>query len=174
VESNHDAALAKWLKNDDGAKDAENSYFWHELNAAWYRAIREGRNGFNAVEHAMRKCGLADDVEFVRSGSSYRVDDVECGLHGDLGISGSRGSPQQFRRFGAKTTSGHTHTPLIVEGSCVAGVSANLDQGYNPGPTTWAHAHVLQYHNAKRAVICLSADGRHRAIGDIPAMALAA
>jgi hypothetical protein len=174
VESNHDAALAKWLKNPDGAKDSENSYFWHELNGVWYRAIRAANDGFNVVEHAMRECGLADDVEFVRSGSSYRVDDVECGLHGDLGISGSRGTPQQFRRFGAKTTSGHTHSPLIVDGAYVSGVSARMDQGYNPGPTTWAHAHVLQYYNAKRTIVCMSQDGRHRAIGDIAEFALAA
>lgn len=48
----------------------------------------------------------------------------------------------------------------------VAGVSAKLEQGYNKGPTTWAHAHVVQYHNGKRAMILMSADGRFRAMGD--------
>lgn len=173
VESNHDAAIARWLKNDEGARDPENAYFWHEMNAAWHRAIRAANDNFNVVEHALRQCGLENGIEFVRSGGSYRVDDVECGLHGDLGISGSRGSPNQYRRFGSKTSSGHTHTPLIADGSYVAGVSANLDQGYNPGPTTWAHAHVVQYFNGKRTLVCLSSDGRWRATGD-QRMALAA
>lgn len=167
VESNHDAALGRWLKNDEGARDPENAYFWHELNSEWHRAIRRNQKNFNVVEFAMRQVGLEHDVKFVGAGGSYLVDDVECGLHGDLGIGGSNGSPNQFRRFGAKTTSGHTHTPLIVDGAYVAGVSADLDQGYNKGPTTWAHANVIQYDNGKRTIVCLAADGRWRATGDL-------
>lgn len=161
VESNHDAALARWLKEPEGALDAHNAYYWHELNAAWHCAIRANTPNFNVVEHAMRRAGLVDNIEFVNSGGSYLVCDVECGLHGDLGVGGSRGSPNQYRRFGPKTSSGHTHTPKIVEGVYVAGVSANLDQGYNKGPTTWAHAHIVQYDNGKRAMIIMSADGRY-------------
>ncbi|RVG70915.1 hypothetical protein [Sinorhizobium meliloti] len=161
VESNHDAALARWLKDPEGALDAHNAYYWHDLNAAWHRAIRDKVPHFNIVEEGMRRAGLADDVEFVNSGGSYLVGDVECGLHGDLGVGGSRGSPNQYRRFGPKTSSGHTHTPKIVEGVYVAGVSANLDQGYNKGPTTWAHAHIVQYDNGKRAMLIMSADGRY-------------
>ncbi|MBK3745064.1 hypothetical protein G3A39_38380 [Paraburkholderia aspalathi] len=167
VESNHDAALGRWLKNDEGSRDAENAYFWHELNSAWHYAIRRQEQDFNIVEYAMRQVGLEHDVHFVPSGSSYLVDDIECGLHGDLGIGGSRGSPNQYRRFGSKTSSGHTHSPLIVEGAYVAGVSADLDQGYNKGPTTWAHAHIVQYFNGKRTMLCMTADGRHRATGDL-------
>lgn len=166
VESNHDNALARWLKNPDGAADIENAYFWHELNAAWHKAIRAGNSSFNVVEYAMRHADLPDNVEFVGAGQGYQVDGVECGLHGDLGISGSRGSPNQFKRFGVRTSTGHTHTPSISEGAYVAGVSAKLDQGYNKGPTTWAHAHIVQYHNGKRTILLMSADGRCQAMGD--------
>jgi hypothetical protein len=166
VESNHDNALSRWLKNPDGAADVENAYFWHELNAAWHKAIRAGNASFNAVEYAMRRADLPDSVEFVAAGQGYQVDDVECGLHGDLGISGSRGSPNQFKRFGVRTSTGHTHTPSISEGAYVAGVSARLDQGYNKGPTTWAHAHIVQYHNQKRTILLMSSDGRCQAMGD--------
>lgn len=174
VESNHDAALARWLKDSRGAEDWQNAAYWHEMNAAWHRAIQRGDDSFNVVEEAMRRAGLADDVEFVPSGGSYTVCGVECGLHGDLGVGGSRGSPNQYRRFGPKTTSGHTHTPKVVEGVYVAGVSAKLDQGYNRGPTTWAHAHVVLYSNGKRTLLCMSADGRYRAMADLAPTALAA
>jgi hypothetical protein len=174
VESNHDAALAKWLKDFDGALDAHNAYYWHGLNAAWHEQIRDGNLGFNVVEYAMRKAGLSDDVDFVPSGGSYVVGDVECGLHGDLGVGGSRGTPQQYRRLGPKTSSGHTHTPKIVEGVYVAGVAANLDQGYNKGPTTWAHAHIIQYQSGKRTLLLMSADGRFKAMGDVEEFRMAA
>lgn len=166
VESNHDNALARWLKNSDGAADVENAYFWHELNTAWHKAIRAGNASFNVVEYAMRRADLPDSVEFVGAGQGYQVDGIECGLHGDLGISGSRGSPNQFKRFGVRTSTGHTHTPSISEGAYVSGVSAKLDQGYNKGPTTWAHAHIVQYHNQKRTILLMSADGRCQAMGD--------
>lgn len=166
VESNHDNALARWLKNPEGAADIENAYYWHRQNAAWHDAIRAGNENFNIVEHAMRGANLPDSVEFVGAGEGYQVDGVECGLHGDLGISGSRGSPTQFKRFGVRTSTGHTHTPSISEGAYVAGVSAKLDQGYNKGPTTWAHAHIVQYHSGKRTLLIMSADGRCQAMGD--------
>lgn len=174
VESNHDAALARWLKDPEGAADSENAYYWHELNWSWHRAIRAGDESFNVVAEALARAGLPGDVEFVPSGGSYTIAGVECGLHGDLGVGGSRGSPNQYRRLGPKVTSGHTHTPKIVDGVYVAGVSAMLDQGYNRGPTTWAHAHVVLYHSGKRALLCLSSDGRFRAMGDRQAALLAA
>lgn len=166
VESNHDNALARWLKNIDGAADAHNAYFWHELNASWHKAIRAKNDTFNVVEYAMRRAYLSDNVQFVSAGQGYQVGGIECGLHGDLGISGSRGTPNQFKRFGRKTSTGHTHSPSISEGAYVAGVSAKLEQGYNKGPTTWAHAHIVQYANGKRTMLHLSADGRCQAVGD--------
>ncbi len=168
VESNHDSAIVKWIKADDGRYDPDNAYLWHRFNAAWHDAIRSGSSNFNATEYAFRALGLADDVTFVRAGESFVVCDVENGLHGDLGIGGSRGSPNQFRRFGRKVTSGHTHSPKICDGSYVAGVSAKLFQGYNVGPTTWAHAHVVLYPYGARAMIPMVADGRYRAAGLSP------
>ncbi len=174
VESNHDNALARWLKNVDGAADVKNAYYWHDLNSAWHKAIRAGNDSFNVVEYGLRLANLPDSVEFVGAGQGYQVDGIECGLHGDLGISGSRGSPNQFKRFGVRTSTGHTHTPSISEGAYVAGVSAKLDQGYNKGPTTWAHAHIVQYHNGKRTLLLMSADGRCQAMGDRISLEMAA
>ena len=111
-------------------------------------------------------CGLCETVCFVDEGDSFMVDDIECAIHGHLGLGGSRGSPNQFRRLGVKATSAHTHSPKVVEGNMVVGVSAKLDQGYNKGGTTWAHAHGIHYHNGKRALLLMASDGRFRAMGD--------
>ncbi len=163
IESNHDSAIAKWLRGDEGRYDPENAYLWHRLNADWHDAVRMMLDDFNITYHAFRSCGLSEDVFFVPAGGSLVVQDVEHGLHGDIGVNGARGTPTQFRRFGRKVTSGHTHSPRIQDGSYVAGVSAKLDQGYNVGPTTWAHAHVVLYPNGKRGMISMSADGRYEA-----------
>ncbi len=163
IESNHDSAIAKWLQADDGRYDPVNACTWHRLNADWHESVLELNDDFNITEHAFRKFGLAEDVEFISAGKSLVVQDVEHALHGDLGIGGSRGSPLQYRRFGRKVTSAHTHSPRIADGSYVAGVSARLFQGYNVGPTTWAHAHVVLYPNGHRALLIMNADGRYEA-----------
>lgn len=176
IESNHDAALAKWLKDPEGAADPVNAEYWHARNFYWHRAIRMHLDDYNVVHDALRKAGLANDVLFVPSGKSLSVNGIEHGLHGDVGIGGSKGSPMQYRRLGPKVTSAHTHTPQIVDGVYVAGLSGSLDQGYNSrGPTTWAHAHVVGYGNGKRTLLCMSADGRWKAgMTDVEEIGLAA
>ena len=39
VESNHDQALPRWLKDVNVAKDHLNARYWHELNAVVYQSI---------------------------------------------------------------------------------------------------------------------------------------
>jgi hypothetical protein len=39
----------------------------------------------------------------------------------------------------------------------VAGTSSKLDVGYNTGPSSWTHSHIVTYENGKRAVITLYA-----------------
>ncbi len=167
VESNHDAAINKWLKNPEGMFDPENAYYWHLLNSVWHREIRAENEDFNPVHEALRLAGLGDHIDFVGSGESFTILDIEHGLHGDIGVSGSRGTPQQFRRFGRRTSTGHTHSPSIMDGAWVAGLSARLRQGYNKGPTRWAHAHIVLNRNGKRSMILMHADGRFQATGDV-------
>jgi hypothetical protein len=167
VESNHDAAITKWLKNPEGMFDAENAYYWHLLNSVWHREIRAENDNFNPVHEALRMAGLADHIDFIGSGESFTILDIEHGLHGDIGVGGSRGTPQQFRRFGRRTSTGHTHSPSIMDGAYVAGLAAKLRQGYNKGPTRCAHAHIVLNPNGKRCMILMHADGRFQAIGDV-------
>lgn len=55
-------------------------------------------------------------------------------------------------------------SPRIVDDAYVAGVSVKLFQGYNIGPTTWAHVHVALYASGQRALVPMVADGRYRAM----------
>ncbi len=174
VESNHDSAVAKWLLADDGRYDPENAYLWHRLNADWHDAVRRLDDNFNPTEHSFRSMGLSSNVVFLPAGGSCVIQGVEHSLHGDLGIGGSRGSPLQYRRFGTKVTSGHTHTPRIADNSFVTGLCAKQKQGYNLGPTTWGPASVMLYMTSIRAMLLMSPDGRYRAIGDAQERCLAA
>lgn len=179
IESNHDDALTRWLEDPKGAEDEENAYYWTDLKAAWLRAIRRKDFTFNPVRHAMSAvAGYADTVNFVSYGQSLTIAGTENGLHGDVGISGARGTPNQFKRLGSKTNTQHTHSPRISEGAYTGGVSASLSQGYNDrSPGAWAHAHIVVYASGKRALLLMHEDGRAWAEGDLQAandLALAA
>lgn len=157
VESNHDQALQRWLQDKSGQMDAQNAYYWHELNAYIHRAIKEGKEHF-VFEHAVRRFGAVEAI-FLREDESFliAVDDIgqgiECGLHGHRGPNGSRGSSASLRNIGVRLNKGHDHTASILDGVYSAGVSANLDLRYNKGPSSWSWSHIVTYRNGKRAII---------------------
>ena len=163
VESNHDTALEKWLKEQDYRKDPVNAVFFLELQLDKYYAIENGIKNFNTFENAViRVAPDLDDIKFLRTDESYRVKDIECGQHGHTGANGSRGSINQFRRQGIKFNIGHSHQAGIKDGVYQAGVSGKLDMGYNVGGSSWSHSHILTYNNGKRAIITLK-NGKWRA-----------
>lgn len=162
VESNHDQALVKWLKEADVRQDPENAEFYHLANSKIYKNIRENST-FNVFEWAVsRGMKNKDKVQFLNEDDSFLVADIEHGMHGHRGANGARGNPRGFRSLGRKVNIGHMHSAGIIDGVYVAGVSGQLDMDYNKGPSSWSHSHIVTYANGKRAIITMK-DGKWRA-----------
>ncbi len=158
VESNHDLALEKWLKTQDYRKDPVNARFFLELQLDRYNAIAESNNDFSTFENACKKVNdnLKDGVRFLRTDESFRIcGDIECGQHGHNGNNGSRGSMRAFQLQSVKYNVGHSHSATIKDGVYCAGVSGELDMGYNVGGSSWSHSHIITYKNGKRAIITI-------------------
>jgi hypothetical protein len=156
VESNHDQALLRWLKTGDVRQDPENAYFWHLANAEVLKNIHARNDEFNVFEWAAtRNCPDLQDAIFLQEDDSYTVCGIEHSMHGHRGPNGARGNPRGFKAIGKKVNIGHMHSAGIHDGVYVAGVSANLDMGYNKGPSSWSHSHIVTYKNGKRAIITL-------------------
>jgi hypothetical protein len=99
--------------------------------------------------------GLAG-VRFVSEDDSFIIcGDIECAMHGHLGANGARGNPRQFTKMGAKSNTGHTHSPWLGDGAAVAGVSGLLDMGYNKGLSSWDQSHIVTYPNGRRCIITM-------------------
>lgn len=175
VDSNHDRALMRWLKEADYRKDPVNAEFFLRCQAEVYASIRRREKGFSIVEWAMRNlypdapCSavrfLRPDNNLHRSaaererfGAGFKINGVEHTYHGHNGSNGARGSLQGFSKITDKVTFGHIHTPGIRDGAAAAGTTSLLDLGYNDGPSSWAHAFVVQYPTGKRAVITMQGD----------------
>lgn len=159
VQSNHDNALVKWLKTADYKEDPENAIFFLETQASYYRQLSEGVDDPPVFEQTLRSF-FADElegIEFVSEDESFLIAGcIECAMHGHLGANGARGNPRQFTRMGYKSNTGHTHSPQILDGAYVGGVSGSLDMGYNRGLSSWAHAHILTYANGQRTILTMN------------------
>lgn len=162
VESNHDLALKRWLKEADYKIDPLNALFFLRCQTAIYQAIKDGNRDFSIFEHVMRTSGFdLTGIRFLRTDDSFRIFDIEKALHGHNGANGGRGSVLSFTRMGPKATVGHYHSPEIRDGIYAAGVKGLLDMGYNLGLSSWAHADVITLANGKRQIITWQ-DGRWR------------
>lgn len=163
VESNHDQALKRWLRDGDIRQDPENAEFFHRANLAIHQSIKQNMLRFNIFEWAVNlgKKPLKN-VEFLQEDDSFLVKNIEQGMHGHRGPNGSRGSALSFRTVGRKVNIGHTHSAGIFDGVYVAGVSGLLDMDYNKGPSSWSHSHIVTYQNGKRAIITIK-NGKWRA-----------
>lgn len=162
VESNHDLALKRWLTEAKTDFDPANAEFYHLANARMYRAIREGEGDFQVFKWALDEFTDTETCRFLKQDDSFVIaGDIECAMHGHLGANGSRGNPRTLRKIGTKSTTGHTHSAGIYDGVYVGGVTASKDMGYNRGPSSWSHSHVVTYANGKRAIVTI-ADGKWR------------
>lgn len=155
VDSNHDQALQRWLREADIRQDPENAEFFHRASMMLHMHIRANRE-FNVFEWAVTADGtIPSKTIFLKEDDSFLIHGIEQGLHGHRGPNGARGNHKSFRMIGRKVNIGHTHSAGIIDGVYVAGVSGSLDMGYNTGPSSWSHSHIVTYANGKRAIVTM-------------------
>lgn len=157
IDSNHNAALSRWLRGKAGRMDPANSAYYHFLNARWHEAARSGDRSFSPFEFALRHAAPDAEFTFVQAGQSHLVcadgPAIECGLHGHVGNGGARGSLASFARMAPRVNVAHSHSPGIRDAAYQAGTNSLLDMGYNAGPTSWAHADIVTHVTGKRQII---------------------
>jgi len=84
----------------------------------------------------------ATNIIPVLRGRSLLLGGIECGMHGDRGPHGARGSVKNLSRLGVKVISGHGHAPAIEEGHTRVGTMSRLNLEYNQGPSGWLNTHA--------------------------------
>lgn len=167
VDSNHDRALERWLRESDWRVDPVNMMFFMESAWAKMNAIKTGEGeDFHMLRYWWANWHVANEkapvanVRFLDEDESFVICDdehggIECGMHGHLGANGGRGSLRSFAKMGRRANVGHAHSAGVFEGVWQAGTSSLLDMGYNRGLSSWSHSHILTYENGKRAMITI-------------------
>ena len=154
IQSNHDNALYRWVKETTPKNDPINYEFWLECELECVRSIKRGHEPA-LFEWAMQQSGI-DDVGFINEDDTFMLHDVELAIHGHRGANGARGSAIAFAKMGPKSITGHTHSPSITDGHMCVGTNSKLDMGYNKGLSSWSHTNAILYPNGQRTLITLS------------------
>jgi hypothetical protein len=156
VASNHDDMLARWMCRTDWREDPENAEFYLETALAIVRSAQLGEGGAeyrDAFAHWVEEYRGDAAVRALGKNESFTVQGIECGLHGDDGPNGARGTLKNLSRMGTRVITGHSHTPGIEEGHYQVGTSTPLRLEYNVGPSSWLNTHCVVYANGKRSLI---------------------
>jgi hypothetical protein len=169
VNSNHDNFMIEWLRIADYRHDPINAIYFLKSQLFVYESIAENpKKPVNILKWAIEnKVEELDDVIFLNEDDSFIIckdssGGIEIGMHGDMGPNGTRGTPSNLAKMGRKLCIGHIHSSGIYDGVYVAGLSGDLDQGYNKGPSSWSHSHIVVYPNGKRAIVTMK-NGNWRA-----------
>ena len=160
VDSNHDQALSRWLREADFKDDPVNALFYLRLSLAVYGAIAKGDKNFHVLEHAVRAYDKTAGATFLREGDGFIIcpdanGGIQCGEHGDLGPNGTRGTDATFSRLGRKVTRGHPHSASIYDGTYTVGCGCLLDMEWNRGQSSWSHTFAVTYANGKRTMVTI-------------------
>lgn len=150
VRSNHDDFLERYLKDKKFIKHPHNFLFACKIIPL---IINEDKV---PLEQSLKLIGrIPKNIRFVNQDESYRVRGVELGMHGHLGVSGSKGSPRQFSKLNLRTITGHTHSPELMANGMVVGTSTKLRLSYTHGASSWLNAHGILYPNGKYGLLTL-------------------
>jgi hypothetical protein len=143
VPSNHDDMLKRWVIREDWKRDPVNAEFYLETALAMLRTTRMTETGAQTLDPFQRlvEARGAAGVKCVPINGSFTVAGIECGLHGDKGPNGARGSIKNLRRIGPKVVIGHSHTPGIDEGAYQTGTMTRLTAEYTGPVGSWLNTH---------------------------------
>lgn len=163
IRSNHDEAFHRWLREFDAKHDPANARFYHYHMYRKFLAIEQNDQEYDAYVEALVEAAREINADtnnwiHIKEDDSYVLHEIEYGLHGHLGPNGSKGSPKSYRQLGRKLNTGHTHSASIIDGVWTAGVLSSLHMGYNKGPSSWSHSHIITHPNGKRQMITQKGD----------------
>jgi len=152
--SNHNDFFNRWISNEKVS--------WMHMskaNADFYldqaRKLSNSRRVDNTgvvyhdafVEYVNDMVGKMKGFYALGMDESYTIMDYEVGQHGHVGVSGSRGSPNQFVSAPNKTITGHCHSGQRRSGHMAVGTSTVLNMDYTKGLNRSTNTHALVYPN---------------------------
>jgi hypothetical protein len=169
VNSNHDRHLDVFLKEMDWRDDPANATLILSLNLLICESMVAGKDKeLCLLKEALLRSRRFKDVAQVRNEQAkvrFLLEDesyvllpdidggIECGLHGDRGANGAKGTIVGIANIDRKINGADKHTVAIMNHAYFCGTSSLLKQPWNHGMSSWTHAHTVTYPNGTRAIV---------------------
>jgi len=118
------------------------------------KVVHNGTSYPDPFIYWMQQLG-ADNVRCLEANESFTIAGIECGMHGDRGPNGSRGTLDNLSRLGVKINSAHSHTPGIRAGNYQCGTSSYRRLSYQKGPSSHLNTHTVIYASGARSLISI-------------------
>ena len=143
VRSNHDDFVDRWISNSDWKHNIKNSVEYMQFA----KILLEGKAPKGIIPYVIEK-NFPEVITLGRD-ESFKIQNWELGVHGDVGQNGSRGSLLQFRKLNTKMVVAHYHSPERKDGALSVGTMTRLRCDYNKGASGWLHSHVIIHKDGK-------------------------
>jgi uncharacterized protein YxjI len=146
---NHEDFLLRWLSTAEYKDDPVNHY----EGVCLAKALLEGEMPF---EHAMRvryPFKAQDRVKFLGVNDSFKVNDIENGVHGHLGAGGKRNPGMVGLEAYGPVNVGHNHSAAILREVVRVGTATHLQLSYNDGASAWTQTLNIQHRDGARQLI---------------------
>ena len=147
-EANHNLHLLKFLEQGRYVSDPVNHKFSLKLAAV---AV----DGINPLQYAVESLlgYKKSSIHWLETDESCKFYGVECGIHGDIGAHGSRGSLSQFQKGIGNCVTAHTHSAAILRNAYCVGTVGEMDMKYNKGLSAWTRTCCLIYNNGTKQLV---------------------
>jgi hypothetical protein len=156
VQSNHDDFLDRHINKFNWKTDLHNSEAY--LKYAMIQQSVDLRNSGNIYGHIIGS-RFDGGVTYLKNCDPLKINSYQCGHHGDHGVNGAKGNITSFKNLNTKMIHGHGHTPMMLDGVTMVGVSCNLWQYYNSkGMSSWSFADSIVHESGKNQLIVYDED----------------
>lgn len=149
TKSNHDDFLPRYL--DDGRFMQDHENFELAINLA--KAMVNEADPVQVGVELFLPEQVKSEIHWLKRDEDFRIARIECGVHGDKGPNGARGSLENLARSYRAGVFGHSHTPGILRDAWQVGTTSDLDLDYAEGASSWMHTSCIVYPNGARQLI---------------------
>jgi len=157
--SNHNAFLNRWILDDKvdwRRMSKDNAELYLELAQDLLKSRKHSSEGItyhdSFVEYVKYACEGHNNVHALELDEPFFIENYDVGSHGHIGVSGSRGSPNQFIGAPNKMITGHCHSGQRRAGHLAVGQSTG-ELDYTKGLSRATQTHVIIYPNDTASLI---------------------
>jgi len=135
--ANHNDRFDRILQQD-WRKDIPNSLFYFKYTTA----VMENKAEKGVVAYYLNNL-FGEEITTLSTQDSYMIGKYECGLHGDSGTNGSRGSNVGFRNLDIPIIKAHDHSAYRADDLFSVGHNIRNQKYASKGASSWSIANVL-------------------------------